>query len=125
MTFGLPPVRLVADFRASAMGIKPKSPGSVATVSANTGFLSQRLGPLVAKYVAQVRGFASEFRDMETPRNPRVVSKSQNLRLLQRTAFGDASAASIFQMAPGDMTVGCTPIGPDDEAISGTGHLSS
>ena len=33
MTFGLPPVRLVADFRASAMGIKPKSPGSVATVS--------------------------------------------------------------------------------------------
>ena len=35
MTFGLPPVRLVADFRASAMGIKPKSPGSVATVSEN------------------------------------------------------------------------------------------
>jgi len=33
MTFDLPPVRLVADFRASAMGIKPKSPGSVATVS--------------------------------------------------------------------------------------------
>ena len=33
MTFGLPPVRLVADFRASAMGIKPKSPGCVATVS--------------------------------------------------------------------------------------------
>jgi len=33
MTFGLPPVRLVADFSASAMGIKPKSPGSVATVS--------------------------------------------------------------------------------------------
>jgi hypothetical protein len=33
MTFGLPPVRHVADFRASAMGIKPKSPGSVATVS--------------------------------------------------------------------------------------------
>ena len=33
MMFGLPPVRLVADFRASAMGIKPKSPGSVATVS--------------------------------------------------------------------------------------------
>jgi len=33
MTFGLPPVRLVADFRASAMGIKPKSPGSVAIVS--------------------------------------------------------------------------------------------
>ena len=27
MTFGLPPVRLVAHFRASAMGIKPKSPG--------------------------------------------------------------------------------------------------
>ena len=37
MTFDLPPVRLVADFRASAMGIKPKSPGSVATVS---GFCS-------------------------------------------------------------------------------------
>ena len=33
MTFGLPPVRLVVNFRASAMGIKPKSPGSVATVS--------------------------------------------------------------------------------------------
>jgi len=33
MMFGLPPLRLVADFRASAMGIKPKSPGSVATVS--------------------------------------------------------------------------------------------
>ena len=33
MTFGLPPVRLVADFSASALGIKPKSPGSVATVS--------------------------------------------------------------------------------------------
>ena len=33
MTFGLPPVRLVVDSRASAMGIKPKSPGSVATVS--------------------------------------------------------------------------------------------
>ena len=33
MTFDLPPVRLVADFKASAMGIKPKSPGSVATVS--------------------------------------------------------------------------------------------
>ncbi len=33
MTFDLPPVRLVADFRASAMGIKPKSPGSVATFS--------------------------------------------------------------------------------------------
>ena len=40
MTFGLPPVRLVADFRASAMGIKPKSPGSVATVSENTLFRS-------------------------------------------------------------------------------------
>ena len=35
MMFGLPPVRLVAYFRASAMGIKPKSPGSVATVSSN------------------------------------------------------------------------------------------
>ncbi len=35
MTFGLPPVRLVAYFRASAMGIKPKSHGSVATVSSN------------------------------------------------------------------------------------------
>ena len=33
MKFDLPPVRLVADFKASAMGIKPKSPGSVATVS--------------------------------------------------------------------------------------------
>ncbi len=33
MTFGLPPVRLVADFRASAMGSKSNSPGSVATVS--------------------------------------------------------------------------------------------
>ena len=37
MMFGLPPVRLVADFRASAMGIKPKSPGSVATVSEKPG----------------------------------------------------------------------------------------
>ncbi len=37
MKFGLPPVRLVADFRASAMGIKPKSPGSVATVSIIAG----------------------------------------------------------------------------------------
>ncbi len=37
MTFGLPPVRLVADFRALAMGIKPKSPGSVATVSWPSG----------------------------------------------------------------------------------------
>jgi len=37
MTFGLPPVRLVADFRASAMGIKPKSPGSVAIVSEKLG----------------------------------------------------------------------------------------
>jgi hypothetical protein len=33
MTFGFSPARLVADFRASAMGIKPKSPGSIATVS--------------------------------------------------------------------------------------------
>ena len=33
MTFGLPPVRLVADFRASVMGIKLKSPSSVPTVS--------------------------------------------------------------------------------------------
>ncbi len=33
MTFGLPPVGLVADFRASAMGIKPNSPGSLAIVS--------------------------------------------------------------------------------------------
>ena len=40
MTFGLPPVRLVADFRASAMGIKPKSPGSVATVSIKVRFLA-------------------------------------------------------------------------------------
>jgi len=38
MMFGLPPVRLVADFRASAMGIKPKSPGSVATVLKNVKF---------------------------------------------------------------------------------------
>ena len=40
MTFGLPPVRLVVDFRASAMGIKPKSPGSVATVSEDIGILA-------------------------------------------------------------------------------------
>src|SRR5208282_5957073 len=33
MTFGLPPVRLVADFRALAVGTKTKSPGNVATVS--------------------------------------------------------------------------------------------
>ena len=39
MTFDLLPVRLVADFRASAMGIKPKSPGSVATVSKDLVFL--------------------------------------------------------------------------------------
>ena len=37
MMFGLPPVRLVADFRALAMGIKPTSPGSVATVSDKEG----------------------------------------------------------------------------------------
>ena len=44
MMFGLPPVRLVADFRASAMGIKPKSPGSVATVSQLLGINSAELG---------------------------------------------------------------------------------
>ncbi len=42
MTFGLPPVRLVADVRASAMGTKPKSPGSIATVSRNAKIPGQK-----------------------------------------------------------------------------------
>jgi glucokinase len=52
MTFGLPPVRLVADFRASAMGIKPKSPGSVATVS---NFSTSNLKPIYFNGVATKR----------------------------------------------------------------------
>src|SRR5271165_1614037 len=54
MTFGFSPARLVADFRASAMGFKPKSPGSVATVSRNGRFLAI----LALRKFYKTRGFA-------------------------------------------------------------------
>ena len=72
-------------------------------------FSSHHLGSLVANHVAQGEGFASDFCDAETPRNPGDVSKSQNLRLLRRMAFTDAAAASTIQMALRDTTVGSTP----------------
>ena len=46
------------------------------------------LGPLVAKLVAEVRGFATEIRDTETPQNPGDAAESRNSRLLRHMALG-------------------------------------
>src|SRR4051812_8357736 len=67
------------------------------------------LGPLVAKLVAQVRGFATDIRDTETPQNQGDAAESRNSQLLRQPALGHATAASRVQMATGIKTVGSGP----------------
>jgi hypothetical protein len=45
------------------------------------GFLSQRLGPLVAKYVAQVRGFASNWGFANWPNAGKTKPQIANLAI--------------------------------------------
>src|SRR5262245_36159359 len=52
--------------------------------SVNTGFFSSlSLDSPVANHVAQVRGFATDFCDVGTPRNQGTAFKSRNLQLLR------------------------------------------
>jgi hypothetical protein len=52
----------VADFRASAMGIKPKSPGSVATVSKTGCFQGVRRCPFAHEAVQKRADFPGKTR---------------------------------------------------------------
>lgn len=71
-------------------------------------FSRQNLGSVVAKPVAIVRGFATEFRDTKTRQNPEVASTSQKSQFLRRAALGHAASGSGIQMAFHDTTVWST-----------------